>query len=404
MKKILFYSHFYFPEVGAAAVRMKYFTEALKSLNAEIKIINPVPNYPNGKNFSGVKRFFYKENNITYLPIYIPKIDSPLKRLFSYCSYFFSSLVYSAFSNYKPDVIISSSPPIFTSLAAALLSKFMGAKFILDIRDIWPDIGIELGIIKNKSVVGILFAIEKFILSTAQKVIVTAEGDKQNLENKGIPSDKISIIYNGADTEVFKPINQSEKVLIRNKYKIPIDKKVIIYFGSYNQGMNDIETLGKFLISDRFINRNIHFLSIGSGVNLENLIQMVDGKISYNTIASLPMEEVAKLVAASDISIIPRKNIRNDTGGNIPVKCFESWACGIPVLLSNIEDAEVSDIFKKCESGVLVNPDSIEELVDGLEILLNSNLNEIGKKGRAFVVENFDRKKQSQKLAKIIIL
>ena len=79
------------------------------------------------------------------------------------------------------------------------------------------------GIIKNKSVVGILFAIEKFILSTAQKVIVTAEGDKKNLENKGIPSNKISIIYNGADTEIFKPIYESERVLIRNKYKIPID-------------------------------------------------------------------------------------------------------------------------------------------------------------------------------------
>ena len=88
---------------------------------------------------------------------------------------------------------------------------------------------------------------------------------------------------------------------------------------------------------------------------------------------------------------------------NIPVKCFESWASGIPVLLSNIEDAEVSDIFKKCESGVLVNPDSVEELLNGLDSLLKNDLNELSEKGRTFVIENFDRRRQSQKLADIII-
>ncbi|PIQ10472.1 MAG: hypothetical protein COW71_02740, partial [Ignavibacteriales bacterium CG18_big_fil_WC_8_21_14_2_50_31_20] len=171
---------------------------------------------------------------------------------------------------------------------------------------------------------------------------------------------------------------------------------------SYNHGMNDIEILGEFLSDNRFSEQNFHFLSIGSGDNLENIINQIKNKISFTTIKSLPMEEVAKLVAATDISIIPRKNIKNDTGGNIPVKCFESWACGIPVLLSNIEDAEVSEIFKKCGAGILVEPNNVDALVNGIELLCQNDLKEIGIKGRNFVIENYDRRMQSQKLAKII--
>jgi glycosyltransferase involved in cell wall biosynthesis len=166
--------------------------------------------------------------------------------------------------------------------------------------------------------------------------------------------------------------------------------------------MNDIEMLGDFLSNQKFINSNIHFLSIGSGDNLENLLFKIDDKISFTSIKSLPMEEVAELVAASDISIIPRKGIKNDTGGNIPVKCFESWASGIPVLLSNIEDAEVSEIFKECDSGVLVDADSVETLISGLNNLLKQNLIELGIKGRNFVVENFDRRKQSKNILDVI--
>jgi len=163
--------------------------------------------------------------------------------------------------------------------------------------------------------------------------------------------------------------------------------------------MNDIEILGEFLIHKKLDSRKFHFVSIGSGDNLENLIKKIENKIAYTSIKSLPMEEVAKLVAASDISIIPRKNIKNDTGGNIPVKCFESWASGVPVLLSNIEDAEVSDIFKKCGAGILVEPNNVEALVNGIELLCQNDLKEIGINGRNFVVENYDRTNQSKGIA-----
>ena len=403
--KILFYSHFFKPETGAASVRADYFVKALRSAGHDVLVVSPKPNYPIGKIFDGFsKKLIVKsaKDNIIYLPVLFVGSHSAIGRLLSYLSYFTFSLIYLLFNNYKPDIVISSSPPIFTSLAALIYSKIKRSKFILDIRDIWPDIGIELGILTSKFSINGLSKIERYLLKNSDKIIVTAEGDKKNIVNKINNSAKCEIIYNGADAEIFKPIDKAEKIDIRNKYNIPIDKKVIIYFGSYNHGMNDIEILGKFLTHEKFISKNIHFLSIGSGDKLKSLIQKIEGKISYTSIFSLPMEEVSELVAASDVSIIPRKNIKKDTGGNIPVKCFESWASGIPVLLSNIEDAEVADIFKKCGSGVLVDADNVGVLVRGLDDLLNRDLVKLGLKGRNYVINNFDRKKQSQKLIGII--
>ena len=403
--KILLYSHFYKPETGAASVRADYFVKALRSAGHEVLIVSPKPNYPLGKIFDGFNKKIIVKNeneNIINLPILFVSSRSAVGRLFSYLSYFKFSLIYLLFKNYKPDVVISSSPPIFTSLAALIYSKIKGSKFIFDIRDVWPDIGVELGILTNRFSIKGLSKIEKYLLKNSNKIIVTAEGDKQNIISKINDSAKCEIIYNGADTEIFRPVSEIEKERIRNKYDVPIDKKIIIYFGSYNHGMNDIEILGDFLIHEKFTKKNIHFLSIGSGDNLENLIKKIEGKISYTSILSLPMEEVAELVAASDISIIPRKNIKKDTGGNIPVKCFESWASGIPVLLSNIEDAEVSEIFKECGSGILVDTDSAELLINGLDDLLNRDLKELGYLGMNYVIDNFDRRKQSKKLVEII--
>lgn len=403
--KILYYSHFFKPETGAASVRADYFVKALRNAGHEVLVVTPKPNYPIGKIFDGFGRKIIiknDKNNTIYLPILFVSSHSPIGRLFSYLSYFLFSLVYLVFNKYKPDVVIASSPPIFTSLAALIYSKIKKSKFIFDVRDIWPDIGVELKILTNKFFIYGLAKIERYILNNADVVTVTAEGDKINLVNKVDSTDKIKVIYNGADTEIFKSISNDERDSIRKKYNIPLDKQIIIYFGSYNHGMNDIEILGDFLMHEKLNNKNLHFLSIGSGDNLENLIQKIEGKISYTSILSLPMEEVAKLVAASDVSIIPRKNIKKDTGGNIPVKVFESWASEVPVLLSNINDSEISEIFNKCGSGILVKPNSVDALTSGLDNLLNNNIKELGVKGRDFVIGNFDRKTQSQKIIKLI--
>ena len=90
--------------------------------------------------------------------------------------------------------------------------------------------------------------IEKKILTAADSIIVTAEGDKENIIRKNISSNKIHLIYNGADTQIFSVKSEKEKIEILKKYKLPQNKNILIYFGSFNYGMNDIEALADSLV------------------------------------------------------------------------------------------------------------------------------------------------------------
>jgi glycosyltransferase involved in cell wall biosynthesis len=403
--KILIYSHFYYPEVGAASLRMQYFVNALKSAGYEIKVISPLPNYPKGKIYSGFSKIFQKDtqNNIDYLPIYVPKKHSILKRGASYLSYFISSFLYSSFSSFKPDIVFTSSPPIFTAFGAAIVSSLKGAKLILDLRDIWPDIGIELNLLKRPYVIKILKKVEQFILNKASSIIVTAEGDKFNLERKGVPNSDISVIFNGADLGIFQPLSPSEINKLKMKYEIPLQKTVLIYFGSFNYGMNDIELLADVLSGMEHCKESFVFIAVGEGDNKGDFIRRIENKINYIYFESLNSNELASLIAVADISLIPRKKLEQDTGGNTPVKCFESWASEVPVLLSANKESEITKIFTESEAGKYVQPDNPNEFKNALlELMNNSQLRELGIKGRKFVEDKFDRTIQAQKLLSII--
>ncbi len=403
--KILAYSHFFYPEIGAASLRMQYFVKVMRNHHHDVKVITPVPNYPKGKKYDGFKFFCKKDkkNDITYLPIYVSQKHFFLLRGLSYFSYAITSFSYSFFLGSKYDIIVTSSPPILTAFSAAILSKIRRKKFILDLRDIWPDIGLELGILKNKYLIKILTRIEQFIYKTANYIVVTAEGDKENVISKGVLNEKIEVVYNGADINVFLPSSKESINNIRAKYNLPLEKKILIYFGSFNFGMNDIETLGNALSSLENYKATFHFIAVGDGDNCNNFIEKIKKKIDYTHFKNLSNRELATVLSACDFSIIPRKKINRDTGGNIPVKCFESWAAGVPVILSCDNSTEIARIFNECGSGKLI-PSGDEELLKNsiLQFLNNEGLKKLGELGRLFVKNRYDRGNQILKLINII--
>ncbi|MDZ7765245.1 MAG: glycosyltransferase [Melioribacteraceae bacterium] len=204
--KILFFLHFYAPEVGAASLRAQYFVKALEDSGHEVKIITPIPNYPAGKHYPGFPNKgikILKRNGVSYLPIFAPRKQSLMIRGISYISYFITSLFYSLFVNFKYDLIITSSPPMSTAFAAVLVSKIKRKPLIVDIRDLWPDIGIELNIIKNSILIKLLRSIDHFILANSKKLSFHFRVFRERLIKKN-SSLNIVEISNGADTSVFE--------------------------------------------------------------------------------------------------------------------------------------------------------------------------------------------------------
>lgn len=400
--KILFYSHFFKPETGAGSLRAQYLVNILREMDYSVDVISPHPNYPQKVNYSKLPKLIYKDNelNVTYLPIFIPEKDSLIKRFLSYMSYTTFSFFYTLFFLKKYDLIISSSPPIFTSYAASLVAKIKRTKFIWDIRDFWPEIGVELGILKDPLMIKLLYKLESQILKTSTSFIVTSEGSKKYLIKRKIEPQQIYVAYNGADTKIFTPSNEEDIKQIRKKLNIKDNRLLFTYFGSFNSGMNDIITLANSLsklakLKDRFC-----IIIIGDGYNKNEFIDIIKDNIDYIDLGTLNGKEISKYVSVCDLSIIPRKSLNNELGGNIPVKCFESWACGVPVLLSSDSETEITEIFNECNAGFLVPPGSIESLTDKMiEIITNNyDLKEMGNRGRELVEKKYDRKIQAFKL------
>ncbi|GEM_PF-1550139 len=403
--KILFYAHFFSPEVGAGSLRAQYFVKTLKDAGFKVKVIAPIPNYPHGKPYPGYEKKYYvdRDNDVVYLPIYIPKSHSIIGRGLLYSSYLITSFVYNVTNRFNPDIIISSSPPILTSLSAFVVSKLRGTKFLLDLRDIWPDIGIELGLLDNRFIISLLKKIEKILIKNADKITVTANGDKLNILQKGVNEEKVDVIYNGADTKLFYPKDEEEIKKIRDHFNLPIEKKLLIYFGSFNYGMNDIESMESALLNVPNEKKQIHFVAVGGGDLKEEFLNNISKNMNYSSFQNLSNQEIADLVSVCDISLIPRKDIEKDTGGNIPVKCFESWAAGVPVLLSALTNSEIARVFDECNGGMKVRPSDPGEYMNGLISLLNeTHLKDLGKKGRAYVLGRYDRSYLAKRVVKIV--
>ena len=101
--------------------------------------------------------------------------------------------------------------------------------------------------------------------------------------------------------------------------------------------------------------------------------------------------------------MIPRKGLKEDTGGNTPVKCFESWAAGVPVLLSALKNSEIARVFDECNGGLKVKPSDSEEYMNGLVSLLNEpQLKELGRKGRNYVLGKYDRSHLAKRIVNIV--
>ncbi len=398
--KLLYVTYFYPPETGAGAVRAHYNVRALRERGHEVLVLAPLPNYPKGTIFPGWKGelfTFDKAENI--LRVYIrPSISpKPWSRLMPYGSFDVSGLVSGILARLRMgrfDAIVASSPPLPGMAFVPVLAAMLRAPLTMEFRDIWPDVGLRMGILRPGSPeTRITRAIEWSILRTAKKCIVTAQGDVQNLMQKGVPQERIALIPNGADTELFRP-----EAAMSKKERIQrfggANRFSIIYSGSFNFGMNDVEMLHALAIEAERSKKFVLYL-VGDGKGMQKIKSSIglDSKF-VRTIPPMDHNELAPLMASCDAGIVPLKN-NPDTGGNIPVKMFEYWAAGLPVLLGAHEQSNTLPIFNRTNGGIHFAAEDLHAAIEAIETLAampSQKRRKLGQNGRKFVETSYSRR------------
>ena len=399
---ILFLSHYFPPEVNAPATRTyEHCRQWVKDGHA-VTVVTCAPNHPQGRVYEGYRnQFFHRETQdgiqVVRIWTYVTANEGFLKRTLNYVSYMLSVIVVTLFLP-KTDVVLSTSPQFFNGLAGYFVSRLRRIPWILEIRDLWPESILAVGAIKNRTIIKILEWVELFAYRKADRIVPVTDSFKVYMLRKGIEGDKIVVVKNGVDLGQYKPLDGpnsvAEELALQGKF-------VVSYFGTHGMA-HHLETI---LHAAQELNSSkaIVFLLVGHGAERQKLVSMRNAMGLHNVMMldQQPKSRMRELWALSDVSLVLlKKSYLFKTV--IPSKIFESLAMEKPVILG--VEGESADLVRAAKAGICIEPEHSRELAARvLELSRDPGLcQQLGKSGRKYVMENFDRIGLAKKLASVV--
>lgn len=312
-------------------------------------------------------------------------------RLWGYFSFMFSSLWAGIFKiKGRFDVIIVTSPPLFVGASGYFISLFKRIPMVFEIRDLWPESAIDTGVLTNKWVIKLAYAVEKFIYKKAKLInVLTPAFYNTLLEKKGINKDKLIMIPNAADFSLSESVLSSfDRDAFRKEIGVE-NKFVITYVGAHGVAnhLEQILDAGK-LLEDT----NVLFLLIGQGMEKERLIRKAENMHLRNVrfIDPVPKKEVFKYIIASDMGTSVLKKV--DTFKTVySNKTFDYMSCKKPILMAI--DGVSRELVEDAKAGSYVEPENAQEFNKIIREYLNSKerVKIEGENGYRYAREHFDR-------------
>lgn len=317
-----------------------------------------------------------------------------IHRVFSFISFMVSSF-FQAIKIKDVDVVWGTSPPIFQVLTAYLVSKIKGARFLLEVRDLWPAFAVAVGILKNKFLIYFSLKLEKFLYKNADRIIVNSPGFISHLEEKGARN--IQLLPNGSDLSLFKSIHPQRAI---QKYGWG-GKFILLYAGAHGMS-ND---LGVVIRAAKLseVHPAIQFVLLGDGKEKPNLMEMAE-EIKTSNIQFLdpvPKSEVAEIISAANACIAILKPIALYKT-TYPNKVFDYMAAGKPILLAI--DGVIRDVIEKANCGIFCPPGEPRAMADAAMKLFNNPkmAEQLGRNGKSYLIKNFNREKIAREFANLI--
>ncbi len=285
----------------------------------------------------------------------------------------------------KPDVIIASSPDFFHVIAGWALSVHYKVPFIMEVRDLWPEIFRDMGVLTNNFLLWILERMARFCYWRANAIVTVTQGYAKSLAEKGVLSSKIYVIPNAvADADFIaydKAREEKAGERLRSELHINPLSKIVVYIGNHGKA----QALGQIIDASRLLmNRSdIQFLLVGDGTDKKRLKELAKGLPNVQFLPNQPKEKIGAFYAMSTINLSCLRNIPS-FNTTIPSKIFEIMAATKPLVACL--QGEAAEIIKQSGGGIVVPPENPQELAKTLEALVDDSerLADMAKKGRKF--------------------
>lgn len=329
--RILIVSQYFSPEVTAASLRLGTFAEGLAALGHEVEVISEVPSHPEGviaPGFGGhavVKREV-DGYRVRHVWVWARPSKGFRTRLMSYGTFTaMATLVGSAIR--RPDVVLATSPPLPAGAAGAALAFRHRVPWVLDVRDLWPEVAVALGELGEGRALAIAERLERKLYRSASAITVTTEPFRDYIAARGARG-PIEVVPNGTTREWLE-VGRSEPE--REATELPEDRFVWTYAG--NLGI--AQGLETAIEAAAILGEGFQLQMVGAGAAREQLEQEASSTEAGNVVFRGPVEldRAAQIMRASDALLVSlADNAALDRC--VPGKLYNSGAVRRPVVVS----------------------------------------------------------------------
>jgi colanic acid biosynthesis glycosyl transferase WcaI len=410
--KILYVSQYFPPEMGAPAARAVELSRHWAATGHEVTVLTGFPNHPTGVVPSEYRDKFRRlvaheqidaVNVVRTWLLPFPNRKA-YERILNYSSFCASAASTGLFLS-RPDVVIATSPQLLVGLSGWWLARFKRVPFIFEVRDLWPESLAAVGMGDGNSLLHRSLAkIAGFLYRRSDRIVVVTPAFEDYLvEHWRVPREKISVIENGVETDVFAPTTFTTDPATSLRRELGVEGKFVVsYIGTMGMA-HGLETIISTAMQLQGTNPEIAFLLLGEGAEKEHIVALARERALSNLrfIDQQPREKIPAYISASDVCLVLLK--KADVFKTvIPTKMLEFMSCARPVILG--VDGQARSILEEARGGLVIEPENAEALANAIRYLAaNRELaRELGRNGREYIVRNFSRRQTAEKYIRVL--
>ncbi len=391
--RIAYFCQYFVPESAAPAARVSELAQLWTEAGHRVTVVTALPNHPTGVVPEEYRRTIFQRETLGKVDVwrnwlYATPNEGFVKKTLSHLSFMLSTLVLSVPRLRGHDVLIVSSPSFFVVITVCLAHWLWRVPYVFEVRDLWPGVFVELGVLKNRFLIRALESLEMFLYRRAARVVVVTESFRDILVKRGLRPEKLAVITNGVDAAVFRP-DPETAALTRHEHALGSDF-VVLYIGAHgiSQALASLLDVAKQLERDA----TVRFVFVGEGADKQKLMARASamGLVNVQFLPSQPRGRVPGWYNAADVVLVPLRNIPVFETF-IPSKMFEILAAERPIVAS--VRGEARHVLERSQGALIVDPEDAAGIAAAIARLRDdaSFRAALGRAGRAFVLAEYDR-------------
>ncbi|HEY0305645.1 MAG TPA: glycosyltransferase family 4 protein [Longimicrobiales bacterium] len=403
--RLLIVVNHYPPDVNPSGKLMHQLALGLRELGHTVDVLTTFPHYQSFRTEPGYRgRLFAREHGaggrVTRVWAFASgQKQRMLHRLANYVSFNALASIAGPLTRARYDVVLANSGSFFTGITGWLIRVLRRTPFIYNVQDIYPDVPVRAGQLRNLTAIRALEAIERFMYDRAARITVISNEQRSVLMRKGVAGSKVTVIPNFVDTAFIRPLPKDNEVSRRLGLH---DKFVIAHAGNLGYAYDFASMLDTAAALTSM--PDVQFVIIGEGVLRERLADQIAqrGLTNVSMLPFQPEADLPNLRAALDVQL--SLYAKGSVQSSLPSKIYEIMASGRPALVSAERGSDLYNLVTATGCGICIEPQNTAQLTEAIRTLHQDRAqgDRLGKQGRDAVERSFSKEAAVAAYARLI--